>query len=403
MPASTHRFWLIAAVAAGACAQEVPPASQFSSADVAATSDATDTAPTDAPGADAASGDAVDAGSCPPGQCDDHNPCTTDSCAGTGCVYTPRADGSGCGAWSTCAGGQCQLACGPGTQAVTVSDTAGKATVCAALSPYWGAGPVSPKQWQDQGDGTVGDGLTGLQWQQTPPVDHRTWDDAMAYCDSQLILAGKADWRLPTRVELASLVDFEQHDPAIAAKVFPGTAAAPYWSSSGTLGAPLEAWTVDFQWGFTTSEIKDLKHPVRCVRGMGKPPAANNRYKANAAAGSVLDYWSGLTWQRTLDTSGGSDGKGKRTYMQASGYCDQLSLDGGGWRLPTIVELRGLVDPWRDPPAIDPTAFPAAPADGLWSATERVGTPTDRWYVHFLDGFSDAEDVAELHRVRCVR
>ncbi len=402
MSVAMHRFWLVVALAAAACAQEVPPASQFGSADSAAAQDAT---AGDASQADASAVDAspADAAPCPAGQCDDHNPCTNDTCAGTGCVHTPRANGSDCGAWSTCTAGQCAVTCGLGTQAVTVSDAAGKTVVCAAIASYWGTGPVSPKQLQDQGDGTVVDSLTGLQWQQTASADQRSWYEAEAYCDTQLILAGKADWRMPTRVELASLVDFEQHDPAIASKIFAGTAAAPYWSSSGTLGAPLEAWTVDFQWGFTTSEITNLKHPVRCVRGMGKPPTTPARFKVNATAGTVLDQWSGLTWQRTLDTGGGTDGKGQLTYMQASGYCDQLGLDGGGWRLPTIVELRGLVDPLRDPPAIDATAFAGAPADGAWSKTERVGKPTDRWYVHFLDGFSDAEDVAELHRARCVR
>ena len=53
-----------------------------------------------------------------------------------------------------------------------------------------------------------------------------------------------------------------------------------------------------------------------------------------------LETWqdptTGLTWQATT-------GGNMLTSEDASEYCASLSLDGGGWRLPTIGELRTLI------------------------------------------------------------
>lgn len=51
--------------------------------------------------------------------------------------------------------------------------------------------------------------------------------------------------------------------------------------------------------------------------------------------GTWTDSTSGLTWQVTP-----SDGM---IWEDAKSYCDNLSLDGGGWHLPTITELRTLI------------------------------------------------------------
>ena len=48
------------------------------------------------------------------------------------------------------------------------------------------------------------------------------------------------------------------------------------------------------------------------------------------------DSSSGLTWQVT-PSSDYLDWEGAKT------YCDTLSLDGGGWHLPTVSELRTLI------------------------------------------------------------
>lgn len=52
--------------------------------------------------------------------------------------------------------------------------------------------------------------------------------------------------------------------------------------------------------------------------------------------GTWDDSVSGLTWQNPVGT-------GNFNWSAAKSYCASLSLAGGGWRLPTISELRSLI------------------------------------------------------------
>jgi len=108
----------------------------------------------------------------------------------------------------------------------------------------------------DQGDGTVADVTTGLMWQQTVPSNPVTQDEADAYC-ANLSLAGHTDWRLPTKIELMSIVDFGRTAPAINLTFFPNTPSKFFVSVS---------WNIFFQDGTTyISNPTDLYY-VRCVR-----------------------------------------------------------------------------------------------------------------------------------------
>ena len=93
--------------------------------------------------------------------------------------------------------------------------------------------------------------------------------------------------------------------------------------------------------------------------------ALDGRYVADAKKGTVFDTIGGRTWQRDALASGAMG------WSQAVKYCAGLQLDGGGWRLPDIVELLSLVDRRKQKPAIDTDAFPGTPLEGVWSATKR--------------------------------
>lgn len=389
-------LWLAAAaLAAGACTQTVPAASQF------AGDAAVDTA-ADGSG-DAAPQDSGDTQGCSADACDDHDPCTVDTCIGGTCSHGKAADGSGCGAFKVCKAGACVKDCGAGFLPWYGDGGGGAIAGCAAEYPVWGTGPSTPAGLKDGGDGSVSDALTGLQWQQASAPTPMTWKDALGYCRDTLVLAGQSDWRLPTRAELDSLVDFGRSKPSIAPALFPNTALDRHWTAVPGYGAPQEAWGVDFSIGFQGVELTHNLRAVRCVRGQVGAPAFTARFAVDAAQGTVLDRATQLTWQRAIDTSGGEDGEGGRTLMQALGYCDKLTLAGGGWRLPEVRELRSLVDSAAEPPALDHTAFPATPGKGYWSHTVDAASATSYWYVHFIDGFSDVEDVSTPLRVRCVR
>jgi hypothetical protein len=128
------------------------------------------------------------------------------------------------------------------------------------------------------------------------------------------------------------------------------------------------------------------------------PPPSNAAGRFSASAGVVSDSQTGLKWQQTVDAN---------TYVwaDAKNYCATLPLAGGGWRLPTLAELRSIVDHRRENPAIDMEAFPGTPSETFYVSDPYIEANRGPlpWLVNFgpgSDGFANAN---ELRRVRCVR
>jgi len=76
-----------------------------------------------------------------------------------------------------------------------------------------GAEDTLDNEFVDNGDETVTDVANGLMWQkangQQSETDYQfSWNQALAYCEG-LELAEHTDWRLPSVVELQSLVDYD--------------------------------------------------------------------------------------------------------------------------------------------------------------------------------------------------
>ncbi len=317
--------------------------------------------------------------SLPASGCDDANPCTADDCDAVhgGCWHTSLGDGQPCGYASACSAGTC--VCAPGFIGVA----GGVGTVCAADGPVWGNLPISPTNLTDNGDGTVSDAATGLTWQQaSPAASTATWAQASAACVG-LNLGGHSDWRLPSLAELSTLIDFSKANPATSNLL--QTNVADYWSATP---AGTGWWTVNFGFGAEASDAPSAANHARCVRGT---TASTSGARFVATANTVGDGWTQLTWQRGVDPQG-------ETVTSAAGYCASLA---GGWRLPNIQELRGLVDRSAGSPAIDAASFPATPAD-WFGASSIAGAPVPDWRVSFADGSSMASAPTASLRVRCV-
>jgi hypothetical protein len=112
---------------------------------------------------------------------------------------------------------------------------------------------------------------------------------------------------------------------------------------------------------------------------------------------TVIDTLTGLEWQRTWSESPGY-------WQPAADYCEDLVWAGrGDWRLPTLLELAGLVHRGRSAPAIEPAAFPGTPPVTFWTSSLAVVTiaPGFHWTVDFRDGVIMFASRAEA--VRCVR
>jgi len=130
---------------------------------------------------------------------------------------------------------------------------------------------------KDNGDGTVTDQSNNLIWQKcsrnqnndsvcSGTATQGNWLAAFTYCQS-LSLAGRS-WRLPSLIELMSLLDFTSAaGPAIHSSYFPATASASYWSSTTQATTPANAWYVGFLNGLTGPNTKTNNGYTRCVSG----------------------------------------------------------------------------------------------------------------------------------------
>lgn len=130
------------------------------------------------------------------------------------------------------------------------------------------AGPAfASSRFIDNGNGTVTDNATQLDWQQGYS-SAITWQAALVYC-ADLTLATQSDWRLPNVKELSSLVSEDRIAPAIDTTAFPGTPTYGYWSSSSYIEYSASAWVVFFHSGYVGPEGKVSftdKYHARCVR-----------------------------------------------------------------------------------------------------------------------------------------
>jgi hypothetical protein len=117
---------------------------------------------------------------------------------------------------------------------------------------------------RDNGDGTV-TAKNGLVWQQLDDGHVRVWSDAIAYC-SNLSRGGHTDWRLPSKDELAALVEPSQGSPTINQRFFPGTSSSYYWSSTTYASDTSIAWVVGFGDGLVSYAYKTDNYYVRCIR-----------------------------------------------------------------------------------------------------------------------------------------
>jgi hypothetical protein len=268
-----------------------------------------------------------------------------------------------------------------------------------------GAYLINTLSYTNNLDGTVTDNNTGLEWQQEDNDTKYNWYRAsgtyhvtdnpiMASVCGSSTLGGHSDWRLPSKKELMSIVDYAIPfpGPAIAGVFFPNTDPSFYWSSTTCANYPGGAWGVGFTNGKIDGYYKGSTDYVRCVRG-GQSPGPTLTDHGN---GTVTDGRTGLTWQQAEP--------GSMTWGAALGYCEGLDLGGStAWRLPNIKELESLTDHTKPSPAIDTAFFPGASASNYWSSTTEAGAPSGAWFVYFGNGGVDNYLKSIPYYVRCVR
>jgi cysteine-rich repeat protein len=175
--------------------------------------------------------------------------------------------------------------------------------------------PTPPlSRFVDNGDGTVTDNQTGLQWEKkttavgsgenladphdvdnrytwcldanvdfvcdngTGPADGPLFTQFLAALNTQPCFAGHCDWRVPTvgqegdPAELETIVDLSRPGcgagtPCIAQIFGPTLVNASYWSATTSVGSPLDAWRINFTDGAASIANKHNVFLVRAIRG----------------------------------------------------------------------------------------------------------------------------------------
>lgn len=135
--------------------------------------------------------------------------------------------------------------------------------------------PMSYTVRKHNNDECVKDNVTGLLWEQktTANKDNTyTWDDTAQHINAlnAANYCGYSDWRLPTREELMSIIDYGRYNPAINS-IFTNISSDGYWSTSSSVryqGYPQGyAWYVSFNDdSFTYTSGKSSHLGVRAVR-----------------------------------------------------------------------------------------------------------------------------------------
>ncbi|MFT3926610.1 MAG: DUF1566 domain-containing protein [Myxococcales bacterium] len=240
-------------------------------------------------------------------------------------------------------------------------------------------------------DGVVRDLVTGLEWQREVDPDTHAWTEARALCEA--LELGGGGFRLPSRIELLSLLDFTRPNTLIDEDAFPDAPAQRFWSASPYFELFPAAWIVNFEFGtgFVFEDDVTAEHRVRCVRSDATPG------QFEVAGPTVRDTATKLTWQQSppLDA---------KSWDDAAVYCRELDLGGKGFRLPTIKELHTLVDETKSNPSIDPKAFPGTAPSAYWTSSHLTNFEHDVWTVSFDQGFDNwVEDDVGMALVRCVR
>lgn len=212
----------------------------------------------------------------------------------------------------------------------------------------------------------------------------------VAWVNSQS-LCGFSDWRLPSVLELQTLVNFDRLRPAINTEWFSQTASSFYWASNTVSEQAEKGWYVDFWSGDAKPYARSNKAFVRLVRGPQFGRVAQRHiirdapYEGDAPNNAVLDTATGLLWRRCLE---GQAWTGSACRNESSGFTHESALSHASrvaqWRIPHAKELASLADTGDQ--RIDTSLFVGSAQGGyyLWSSTPLAQPQANIWQVWLL-------------------
>ena len=280
--------------------------------------------------------------------------------------------------------------------------------------------PWPLSRFEVQGSVVV-DHATGLQWTKDANIGGFpcTWLEAFAQIAelNQQQHGGYADWRLPNRNELRSLVSYQAKNPALPdGHPFVNIFLGWYWSSTTAAIHPAYAWSLHLEGARMFYGHKGQEYLFWPVRGAGNgllPTTGQRGYfdgdgkvrecagtgqdgdlrlgspwpvpRFNITGGVVHDRLTNLFWHKHADLTG-EPVAWQKALESVAQWCSAKSTENINWRLPTINELASLVD--------CDTCLPALPAghpftgvcSGYWASTTSFFETDWAWVLYFDKG-----------------
>jgi len=157
--------------------------------------------------------------------------------------------------------------------------------------------------------------------------------------------------------------------------------------------------------------LKEVRDLLRNGAGqvIAKPASAvtprviNDRFTDNGD-GTITDNQLKVVWVK--DPSVIPELQKTLNFDAAKEACEKLSYAGfnSGWRLPTVEELRSIVDYTCHDPAWDTNVFGGKHDDWYWTSTPCAWNPTgSAWVVYSLNGSVSRNGRSYSNYVRPVR
>lgn len=186
--------------------------------------------------------------------CGTNEVCTKSNCECPGRVCDGRCldtqyDNANCG--------DCGKACLANRECVDSS--------CVAADHEWASWTVRGVSLFSSEHASMRDRVTNFLWTQETSPEALDEPAAAAACVA-LRLDGYEDWRLPTRIELLSLVDYTRSEPAVDPAGFPHAPSGAMWTSTPSASKADDFWAVNFQDGTVSTFSKAVPFYVWCVR-----------------------------------------------------------------------------------------------------------------------------------------
>ena len=196
----------------------------------------------------------------------------------------------------------------------------------------------------ENGSVVIHDKITGLYWESKSTNKdseqfyrrQMDWEEFSADYITKLNesqFGGFDDWRVPTKHELRSLVNYATVNPAFPQDIFTNLLPDDYWCGNGYGMRDDCGWVLNLGLGAATAKHKTAMSYGVAVRGE-QLPAASKRFVDNGD-GTVTDTALHLMWIKE-DTE-------RKSYVAIQEMLKDFSFAGySDWRLPDMHELNTI-------------------------------------------------------------